>query len=153
MSEIKLLRDSTLSTVINKDATLADAARAAGDYDNSSELDTHAEAYLTVQFDTGPPSAGATIADLYLLPGDGAGTEVFPEGGDGTVGDDVTPQQALYVGSFETRQPSITVDEVLCVPNIPLYGHTNRFVLMNTSGQTFDSTWQLTIKPSKAQVG
>jgi len=151
MAENKLLPDSAVSTVINKDAALTTGSRAAGDYDNGTELDLFCTAYLTVQFDSTAPSKGDIIADLYVLPGDGATTEVFPHGGDGTVGDDETPQAIFYVGSFETRAPSTTTDEVLAVPQIPLGGNTNRFVLVNKSGQQFDLTWQLDVKPEKFQ--
>ena len=81
MADIKLLADTALQTVIDDNATLADAARAAGDYDNGTALDLEAVAYLTVQYDTGPPSAGDVVAELYVLPGDGETTEVFPDGG------------------------------------------------------------------------
>jgi len=151
MAEIKLLRDSVLAVVIDDDATLATTVRAAGDYVNTTELDLGCDVYLQVQYDTTAPSAGDKIADLFLLPDDGA--SVFPEGGDAGLGTDVTPQAVLLVGTFETRSPSITVNEILCIPGVSLHGHTNRFVLLNTSGQTFDSTWQLSIKPYKLQSG
>ena len=151
MSEIKYLADTAVQTVIDDGASLTDGSRAAGDYDNSTELDLEAIAYLTVQFDGGPPTAGDRVADLYILPGDGAGTEVFPDGGDAGLGTDDTPQARWYVGSFETVNPSTTVDETLAIP-VPLYPDGNRFVLLNTSGQTMDSTWQLDIKPIKRQV-
>lgn len=149
MAEIKLLRDSALNVVIDDDATLATTVRAAGDYDNSAELDLGCDAYLQVQYDGTAPAAGDKVAELFLLPDDGA--SVFPEGGDAGLGTDVDPQAILQVGVFESRSPSITVNEILCIPGIPLHGHTNRFVIKNTSGQTFDSTWQLSIKPYKLQ--
>lgn len=151
MAENKLLRDSSLATVINKNAALTNGSRAAGDYDNSTELDAYGEFYLQVQYDTTAPSAGAAVAELYVLPGDGAGTEVFPEGGDGTVGGNRDPQKAFLVHVFESRNPSISADEVLGSPSIPLYGHTNRCVIKNVSGQQFDLTWELRLKPGKSQ--
>lgn len=151
MAEIKLLGDTTTQTVIDDNATLANGSRAAGDYDNSTELDMEAVAYLTVQYDSGPPSAGDNIAELYNLPGDGAGTEVFPEGGDAGLGTDDDPQAIYLVGVFSSINPSLTVDEVLGSLPFRLYPDTNRFVLKNTSGQTFDATWQLDIKPNKYQ--
>ncbi len=151
MAEIKLLRNQPFTVVIDDGASLATTVRAAADYDNSAKQDLGCDVYLQVQFDATAPSAGDKIADLYLLPGDGEGTEVFPEGGDAGLGTDVTPQAMLLVGTFETRSPSITVDEILCIPGVSLHGHTNRFVLLNTSGQTFDATWQLSIKPYKLQ--
>jgi hypothetical protein len=151
MAEIKLLRDSSLNTVIDKNAALSNNARAAGDYDNSTELDLWCDAYLQVQYDGGPPAVGTKVADLYVLFGDGAGTQLYPDGGDGTVGQDDTPQATLYVGSFLTVNPSTSVNELLQIKHIPLCGHGNRFVLVNTSGQTFDSTWELRVKPTKVQ--
>ena len=151
MAEIKLLRDSVLTVVINDDATLANGVRAAADYDNSTEVDLGCDVYLQVQYDTTAPTAGDKIAELYVLPGDGEGTEVFPQGGDAGLGTDVDPQQILLVGIFESRSPSITVNEILCIPGVPLYGHANRFVIKNTSGQIFDLTWQVSIKPYKLQ--
>lgn len=151
MAEIRLLRDTSLQTVIDKNATLTNNSRAAGDYDNSTELDLWCDVYLQVQYDTGPPAVGTKVAELYVLPGDGETTEVFPDGGDGTVGTDDTPQQIFLVGSFESINPSTSVNEVLSLRDIPLSGDGNRFVLLNTSGATFDSTYELRIKPSKTQ--
>lgn len=152
MADIKLRDATALQTVIDKNAALADGARAAGDYDNGTALDLYCSAYLTVQYDTTAPSAGDKVAELYLLLGDGEASEVFPVGGDGTVGANVTPQMAHHVGSFESRNPSTSVDEVLSLDFIPLGVATNRFVVVNTSGQQFDATWQLDIKPIRHQV-
>lgn len=152
MAENKLLRDSALAVVIDDNAALTNGTRAAGDYDNATELDMFCEAYLQVQYDAGPPAAGTRVADLYVLPGDGAGTQLYPDGGDAGLGQDDDPQADFFVGSFVSINPSLTVNELLGLPRIPLYGHGNRFVLKNTSGQTFDSTWELRIKPSKTQT-
>jgi len=133
------------TSVIDDNATLADGARAAGDYDNSANLDLFCVPYLTVQYDGGPPTANTKVAELYLLPGNADGTEKFPEGGDAGLGTDDDPQACFLVGSFESINPSLTVDEVLALPPVRLYPHGNRFVLKNTSGQTFDLTWQLEI--------
>jgi len=152
MAEIKLLRNQPFTVVIDDNASLATTVRAAADYDNSAKLDLGCDVYLQVQYDTTAPSAGDKVAELYILPGDGEGTEVFPEGGDAAgLGTDITPQAILLVGTFESRVPSLTVNEILCIPGVPLYGHTNRFVILNTSLQIFDSTWQLSIKPYKLQ--
>jgi len=151
MPEIKLLRNQPFTVVIDDGTTLADDVRAAADYDNSIKQDLGCDVYLQVQYDATAPSAGDKIAELYILPGDGEGTEVFPEGGDADLGTDVTPQAILLVGTFETRSPSITVNEILCIPGVALHGHTNRFVILNTSLQIFDLTWQLSIKPYKLQ--
>jgi len=152
MSDFKLLADTAVQTVIDDGASLADGARAAGDYNNGIALDIEAIAYLTVQYDSTAPSAGDSIAELYVLPGDGAGSEVFPEGGDAGLGSDDTPQAIYKVGVLESINPSTTVDEVLGTLPFVLYPNTNRFVILNTSGQTFDATWQLDIKPAKRQI-
>lgn len=152
MAEIKYLSDTGLQTVIDKNATLANGARAAGDYDNGTELDFLCDVFLeNFHFDTSAPSAGVLIADLYVLRSEPDDT-TFPQGGDGSVGGDVTPQAAHYVGSFETRNPSTTVEETLSLHDVPLGPHDNRFVVVNTSGQTFTDTWQLSIVPHKYQT-
>lgn len=151
MAEIKYLADTTTQTVINDDATLATTVRAAGDYDNGTELDLETVAYLTVQWDGTAPTTGDSVAELYNLPGDGAVTEVFPEGGDAAIGTDDDPQGIYLVATLVSVNPSLTVDEVLGTLPFRLYPDGNRFVLKNISGQTFDSTWQLDIKPSKLQ--
>lgn len=152
MAENKLLRDSALSVVIDDNAALTNGSRAAGDYDNGPELDVECEVYLQVQYDAGPPAAGTRVADLYVLPGDGAGTQIYPDGGDAGLGTDDDPQSDFFVGSFTSINPSTSVNEILGLPRVRLYGHGNRFVLKNISGQTFDSTWELRIKPSKSQT-
>ena len=151
MAEQKYLADTAVQTVIDDDATLGNGVRAAGDYDNGTELDFYCTVYLTVQWNSTAPTAGDKVAELYILPGDGAGSEVFPEGGDAAIGTDDTPQQIFFVGAFESVNPSLTVDEVLALPGVPLAPDGNRFVLLNTSAQEFDLTWQLDIKPYKLQ--
>lgn len=143
MAEIKLLGDTSLVTIINDNATLSDGVRAAADYDNGTELDIWCIPYIEVQWNTTAPTAGDLIADLYVLPGDNGGTPDYPEGGDAGLGTDDTPQAIFKVGSFESVNPSITVDETLALLPFRLYPHVNRFVLLNTSGQEFDLTWEL----------
>jgi len=133
--------------VIDDNAALANNVRAAGDFDNDSNKDLYCNVFLKVQFDTTAPSAGFKIAELYVLPGDDAATELFPEGGDAGLGSDFTPQKIFLVGVFETIDPSITTDEELALAGVPLYHSGNRFVLLNTSAQQFDLTWQLDIVP------
>lgn len=153
MAEIKLLRDTALQTIIANGAALTNNSRKAADYDNGAELDLGCDVYLTdLSYSATPPAAGDAVAELYLLPGDGEATEVFPEGGDGTVGDNVDPQKIFLVGVFETRQPSDTVVEVLALPGIPLYGKGNRFIIKNIGGDTWDANWDLKIKPYKLQT-
>jgi hypothetical protein len=143
MTDLALSKESFLN-IIDVNATLATATRIAKTLTAAQKGNAiFADFYLTLQYDGGPPTAGATIAELYLVPGDGETSEHFAQGGDGTVGADVDPQKALLVGTFETRSPSVTVDEVLVVRSVELGIGTDRIVLKNVSGQTFDSTWQL----------
>jgi len=145
-ADIKL-KGAARATVIDDNATLANNARAAGDYNNDTGLNLFCTAYLQVQYDAGPPAAGAEIARLYVLPGDDESSEIFPDGGDAGLGTDDTPQQVFYVGSFESINPSTSVNEILAIPGIPLTPGACRFVILNVSGQTFDLTWELRIKP------
>lgn len=135
------------TTVIDDDAVLVDTDWAAGDYDNSVSLDPFAHLFLTVQWNTTAPAALINVANLYSIPGDNAGTELFPGGGDAGIGTDFIPQKVFLVGTFETIDPSITVDETLVVPNVSLFFAGNRFVLENVSGEEFDLTWQLDVVP------
>jgi len=130
--------------VIDTDTLLADGGRAAATYDNDANKDLYCNAYLTVQYDTTAPSAGDKMGELYVLPGDDAATEAFPEPDEAT---DIDPQKIFLVGVFESRRPSITVDEELVIPGIPLYHSGNRFLFKNTSLQQMDATWQLDIVP------
>ncbi len=145
MADFKL-KEGSLSTVIDDNAALTNNSRAAGDYDNATNLHPFCHAYLTVQYDTTAPTAGDAVAELYVLPGDGEASQAYPDGGDAGLGTNDDPQAIFLVGAFESINPSTSVDEVLCIPFIPLSFAGNRFVLKNTSGQTFDLTWQLDIK-------
>ena len=149
-ADIELQVDA-ISVVINKNATLATGSRAAGDYDNSTNNSLVCNALIKVQWNTTAPADGVFIANLWVLPGDGAGTEKFPIGGDGTVGTDFEPSNQLFVGAFECVDASITLDREYMVRDIRLTPHTNRFVLLNTSGFEFDLTWQLDLLPYKIQ--
>jgi hypothetical protein len=131
-------------------STVADGTRVAGDYDNSVNKDTFCDAYLSVEFDTGIPTAGDLIGELYVLYSDGElSPDIFPEGGDGTVGNDVDPQSNTQVGVFETRVPSLTVVEELIVRGIELRPTTCRFVFKNISSQTIGTLSELYIIPYK----
>ena len=138
--------------VIDKNATLDNDVRAAADYDNDGNKDLACNVYLSVQWNTTAPTVDDRIAFLWVLPGDDEMTEVFPEGGDGTVGADDDPQAIFLAGVFVSVNPSITVDEQLVIPGVPLHHSGNRFVLKNTSGQQFDLTWDLDIVPYTVTV-
>lgn len=139
-----------IQNVINDDALLANAARAAGDYDNSTNLDPFCTIQLTVQYNaivTPTIANGTPVAECYLLPGNGEASELFPNGGDAGLGQDADPQASLLVGTFVSVSPSITVDELLVIRDVLLGDAGNRFVVKNISGQEFDLTWQLDIIP------
>jgi hypothetical protein len=124
----------TKTIIINDDAALTDTSRAAGDFDNTDNAEW-CDVFLTVQFDTTAPSAGAYIGDLWVLPSDGEGSPDYPEGGDAGLGTDDDPQNIFLMGKFETINPSLSVDETLTIPRVPLNPNENRFVFKNTSGQ------------------
>ncbi len=145
MADVKLA-EGTFTTVIDDDATLADGARAAGDLNNGTALEIIGDAYFEVQWNTTAPTVNTVVAELYLLRGDGEASEDFPEGGDAGLGTDDDPQATTLVGTFETINPSITVDETLIAMDIPLSIGNNRFVLKNVSGQEMDLTWELRFK-------
>jgi len=151
MADLKLKEGAGTKIVINKDAALANGSRAAADYDNSTDLDPICDAILRVHYDTSAPAVGDSVAELYVLPSDGAATEVFPQGGDGTVGSNVDPQKTLMVGVFESRSPTTTTDEVLAIQAISLRPKSSRFVIKNISGKQFNLTWQLDIRPFRGQ--
>jgi len=148
MASVKLQFDSANTTILDPNATLANGARKAVDYNNAAKLDLEATAYLSVMFDTTAPSANTIVAELYLIPHD---TVNIPEGGDGSVGSDDTPQKEFLVAAFETINPSLLAAEVLGTLPFRLWEH-NRFVLRNTSGQIFSEEWTLTLQPAKRQV-
>lgn len=152
MADVKLKQDTALTNVIDDNAALADGARAAGDYDNTSLLDLEAWAIITVQYDTTTPTAGDLIGELYLIPGEDDTTPTYPDGGDAGLGTDDTPQAIFLIGVFESINPSLAANEFLATRVFDLYPN-NRFIVLNTSGASYDATWQLDIVPMKRQVG
>ncbi|MFQ5765443.1 MAG: hypothetical protein ACE5GT_10975, partial [Rhodospirillales bacterium] len=147
MADIKYKEGAARTVVIDDNVALANNTRAAADYNNDTLLDLFCDAFLKQQFDTTAPAAGDKTGELYILPGDNAATEVFPEGGDAGLGTNDDPQKIFLVGVFETINPSISVDETLGLPGVRLYMAGNRFVFKNVSGQQMDLTWQLDIHP------
>ena len=148
----ELLKEGVFATPIDLGTTLADGARGAGDYDNSGNLHPWCNPVLIVQWDAGPPTKGDLVGELYCMPGDGEATELFPEGGDGSVGSDDTPQQVFFVGAFESVNPSLTVNERIALPRIKLYFAKNRFVFLNTSTFLMDAGWQIDLKTFLRQI-
>lgn len=149
MADFKLKQDTALQTIIDDDAVLVNTDWAAGDYDNSTNLDPFGIFQLTVQWNTAAPAAGTKVADLYII--SGVTGPVYAEGGDAGLGTDDIPQSIYLVASFQSINPSLTVDETLGTVEIPIYAY-NRVVLVNTSGQEFDATWILKMQPTKRQV-
>ena len=97
MTEFKYLADTGTNSVIDTGAVLGNGVRATADYTNDTELDLYCTVFLTVQWNSDLPTAGDKVAELYILPGAGEGTEVFPTGGVTT-----RPQQIFLVGAFES---------------------------------------------------
>lgn len=126
--------------------SLADTEKTLSDViDNGTDLDLFGDLVFLVQWDTVAPSAGDKVADLYLLPS--VDNVNFPE-----AATNVTPQASLLIGSFESRNPSIGATEHLMLPGITLPPRKMKFLLQNTSGQTFDpSGSMLLLKPYKLQ--
>lgn len=123
-------------------ADLTNGSRKAADYDNDDAAKRWKKVILAlegIQYLTTAPTARVNVADLWILPGDNQGTEVFPGGGDGTVGTNRDPQGAFFVGAFECLNPSTTADDDPLFLVADIYPASNRFVLKNTSGQTWDA--------------
>ncbi len=141
------------AVVINDDAALGNGVRAAADYDNDTNKDLACNVLLTVQWNSiSGIAAGDRVMELYILPGDDAGPDVYPEGGDAGLGTNDDPQPILLAGVFTTVNPSVTVDETLSIPGVPLHHSGNRFVVKNISGQEMDLTWHLDIVPYTVTV-
>ena len=126
--------------------SLADGSRAlSADYDSSSELDSRADIELAVAYTSSAPSAGARVADLYLLPSiDGTH---YAEGGSS-----LTPQGALFIGAFESRNGSTSSVEYLVLPGIEIPPGHMKFLLVNKSGKSYKSSGNtLKIRPWRHQ--
>lgn len=147
MSTIKWLAGSIstqLSTGLN---SLADAGRAiSAAYDNTSGLDLFIDAELAIAYTSSAPSAGVKVAELYMLPSvDGTN---YPEGGTS-----ITPQGALLVATFESRNGSTSAVERLMATGIPIPPFNVKFLLVNTSGKTLHASLNtLKTTPYKMQV-
>ncbi len=155
MAEVKFLKEN-LTTLWDTNATLADAARKAVDFDNAADPPdeaTFADFFLTVSFDTTAPAAGDLVGELYVLPSTDEVSARFPTGGDGAVGGNVDPQGIFLVGTFEARSPGLDAStEVLAIGGVPLYQGEQRIVFKNVSGKTISLEWQLEAKFYKHQV-
>lgn len=147
MASIKW-EDGTESDILTTDLnSLGNNARAiSGVIDNDANLNLYADFQLEVQYDTAAPSAGTRIADLYLLPTvDGTN---YPEGSAS-----LTPQQSLHVGSFESRNPSISAIERLVLAGVALPPRDFKVLIVNVSGVTWETTGNvLSIRPYRLQV-
>lgn len=139
--------DGSIATALDTGLnSLANAARAiSGTIDNDAGLDLYCDLELVVQWDTSAPSAGTKIAEVYLLPSvDGTN---FPEGSSS-----LTPQKSLLVATFESRNPSISATERLVASGIPLPPRDFKLLLVNTSGQTYETSGNtLKLRPYKLQ--
>jgi hypothetical protein len=135
MATLKLLANLTnqtaLSTGLN---SLADAARdISSAIDNSSNLDLYMDLQLEIKYTSSTPTVGITVAEVYLIPQvDGTN---YAEGASG-----VTPQAALLVAAFETRNPSTSNFEYLDAPGVPMPVGNFKLLLVNKSGKTLASS-------------
>lgn len=112
--------------------SLADAARAISSAITPDGL-PYGDLELAVRYTSSAPAAGISVAEVYLLPTvDGTN---YPEGGTG-----VTPQAALMVGVFESRNGSTGAVERLVLRGIELPARSYKVVLVNKSGKTYHSS-------------
>jgi len=128
---------------------LADGSLKVIPYDNTGEDDLWlwANIQLALRYDTSAPAAGTAVAELYLLPK----VSNYPEGSSS-----LTPQAALLVGVFESRDPKTHETEHLILPAIPLTPAEMYFVIKNISGETFAGNnggtgWAFHIIPFRTQ--
>jgi hypothetical protein len=124
--------------------TAADDSRRVFDYSNSTGK--HLLAHLLVEgIQYGATTGivnGTAVMEVYVLPGDGAGSEGFPGGGgrnaddSADVGNNLDPQPLWLAAVLTSIAPSTTVDEPGLGCIIPIFPGTNRIILKNVSGQT-----------------
>ena len=146
MADFKWKSTAATSLLTSGLNSLADAARAVSSaFDNSTNLDEYGDLEFTVQYTTSAPSAGTKVAEVYLLPSiDGTN---YAEGSTS-----ITPQKALLVGVFESRNGSTSAVERLVVSGVSIPPDHMKFLLVNTSGKTLASSGNtLKIRPYKVQ--
>lgn len=145
-ADIKLKAVAATSVITTGMDSLVDTARAiSADFDNSSSLDPFADLELSIAYTTSAPSAGLKVAEVYLVPSiDGTNYA------EGTTS--LTPQKALLVATFETRNGSTSTVERLVAPGISLPPDHMKFLIVNTSGKTLKSSGNiLKVRPYKYQ--
>lgn len=107
MAENKYLDDSANLSIMDTGATLADAARAVAEVDNTTELDFFIDILLYVPYDTTAPAAGAIAAHLWVLPSDRQTPVMYPVGGSTTEGVNTDPQGVHLTAALEGRNPTV----------------------------------------------
>lgn len=145
-ADIKLKPSATMSIITTGMDSLTDTSRAiSGDFDNSANLDPFADLELDIAYTSSAPVAGLKVAEVYLLPSvDGSN---YAEGSAS-----ITPQKALLVATFESRNGSTSTVELLSTPGISLPPDHMKFLVVNTSGKTLKSSGNiLKIRPYKYQ--
>lgn len=147
MSQVKWI-DGSIATALSSGLnSLADAGRAISSaIDNDAGLDLYCDLELAIAYTTSAPSAGVRVAELYLLPTvDGTN---FAEGGTS-----LTPQKALLIATFESRNGSTSAVEYLVATGIPLPPRDFKLLLVNTSGKTLHASLNtLKLRPYKLQT-
>ncbi len=146
MTDFKWGAFGSPSTGITMTADVTNGSRRAFDYANSTNK--HLLAHLLIegiQYLTTAPTAGTIVAEVYVLPGDGQGSETFPGGGGrnggdtGDVGQDRDPQPIWLAAVVTCINPSTAADDDPLGCIVPIFPGTNRIVIKNVSGQTWDA--------------
>ena len=137
---ISTLLSSGLDSLTNTSRVISSA------YDNTTNLDFYGDLELAIAYTSSAPSAGITVAQVYLLPTvDGTN---YAEGSSS-----IAPQSSLLVATFESRNGSTSAVEYLVATGIPLPPRSFKILLVNTSGKTLKSSGNtLKITPYKLQI-
>lgn len=122
--------DTALSSGLD---SLANGSRAISSaIANGTEKDLYGDLELSIKYGTAP-SAGTKVAEVYLLPTvDGTN---YPEGSTS-----LTPQKALLIATFESRNPSTSTFEKLVIWGVTIPARGFKLLLVNTSGQSLASS-------------
>lgn len=134
MATLKWSNGSLATALSTELDSLADAARAiSGAIDNTANLHLYMDVELAVAYTSSAPAAGTKAGELYAIPTvDGTN---YGEGGTS-----VTPQKALLIGIFESRNGSTSSVERLILPGIPMPPIQFKLLMVNTSGKTLKSS-------------
>jgi hypothetical protein len=138
------------------DGDIASAARKAVDYDNrisGSQITANHGGYVfaSIRYTNITGIAGTEVLELFIMPGNGQDPEVFPEGGDASLGSNFDPQDIWSVGSFQSVTPSTTETEVLALW-VDLPPGNCRFVFKNLTANAFHEDTKAEILGHRAHL-